>query len=132
MAGVAVTAVVVGVAQLREPADEPPAGELSKTTFVGPEEPSQPTLDAVSVPEDVVSRVDAARPKFESRSGGAPEVSHVGPRLDPEAVGYAPGDGRSSHMGEYLDPDDDSASRVGDQLLHIGEHLDPVADDLDG
>ena len=132
MAGVALAAVVVGVAQWREPADAPPAEDLPGTTSAGPEEPSQPTLDAVGLPEDVISRVDGARPKFESRSPGAPEMSHIGPRLDPEAAGYAPGDGRPSHIGEYLDPDDDSVSRVGGEVSHIGEHLDPVADDPDG
>ena len=94
-------------------------------------QPSHPTRDAVGLPEDVVSHVDAAPPRFESRRGGAPEESHVGPRLDPEATGYAPSDERPSHIGEYLDPDDHSVSRDSGKVSHIGEPLDPLVDEPD-
>ena len=130
IAGVAVVAVVVGVAQLRQPADE----NLSGSTRVVPE-PSQTTHDAGGLPEDVVSRGEAAPPEFQSRSGSAPELTQIGPKLDPEATGYAPSDGRSSHIGEHLDPDDDSVSNGNGKVSHIGEPLDPLADEpgaLDG
>ena len=130
---VAVAVMAICVAQFREPAGEPAAEELAAgTPPAEPEEPSEATLAMADVPEDVVSRVDAALRTVETQTVGSGQVSHIGPPLDPDAARHEPSNATPSHIGEYLDPDADSVSRGSGETSHIGEYLDPLADESGG
>ena len=130
IACVAVAVAAICVVLYRQPAGEPATGGLDPDTApVESGEPSDSTLAAAGLPDDVVSRVDAASRTLEARTGRSPETSHIGPRLDPEAESYEPSDAAPSHVGEPLDPDADFAPTGESEVSHIGEYLDPLADE---
>ena len=102
------------------PTDAQPVHELAHTP--------------VDVADDVISRVEAARPPAEpsgeeaSLAGRREVSSHIGRSLDPEAEDGG-GDDPPSHIGAHLDPDDAYGSGGSGEASHIGEYLDPLANE---
>ena len=131
-AGVAAVAVAVGIATLDHDALDDATGGIALTDAQPvPELPRTP----VDVADDVISRVEAARPPAEpsgeetSLAGRRDVSSHIGRSLDPEAEDGGGSDDPPSHIGEHLDPDDAYGSGGTGEVSHIGEYLDPLANE---